>query len=79
MNETGNKQTSLRRSVLRAPKRDTIMSSVDPAKPCQGQIRIAFASEEMAFMVKQCMEVDEELQPARLTKEIAQQGVYLVV
>jgi uncharacterized protein (DUF2141 family) len=55
------------------------MSAVDPAKPCQGQIRIAFSSEEMAFMVKQCMEVDEELQPARLSKDISQQGVYLVV
>lgn len=54
-------------------------AETDASKICQGQIRIAFSNEDIALMVKQCMEVDDELQPARLTKDISQQGHELLM
>jgi hypothetical protein len=55
------------------------MDIADQSKPCQGQIRIAFQSEELASMVKECMDVDDELQPARLTKDIVIEGHSLLM
>ena len=55
------------------------MDASDATKPCQGQIRIAFQSEDLAVMVKQCMDVDDELQPARMTKDIVVEGASLLV
>lgn len=54
-------------------------AETDASKICQGQIRIAFSNEDIALMVKQCMEVDDELQPARLTKDISQLGHELLM
>ncbi len=55
------------------------MDASDATKPCQGQIRIAFQSEDLAVMVKQCMDVDDELQPTRMTKDIVVDGASLLV
>jgi hypothetical protein len=55
------------------------MNASDAAKPCEGTIRIAFVSPEMADMVKQCMDVDDELQPARLLKTTHVEGSALVM
>ena len=55
------------------------MDITDQSKPCQGQIRIVFQNEELASMVKECMDVDDELQPARLTKDIVVEGHSLLM
>lgn len=57
------------------------LSSVETSnsKPYHGQIRIKFESSEIASLVKQCMEVDDELQPNRLLKQMALEDHILVV
>jgi len=55
------------------------MDANDSSKPCQAQVSISFQSKEAALMVKQCMDVDDELQPIRLTKDIAADGQSLVM
>ena len=47
-----------------------IMESSDSLKPYCGKLKIWVGSNERANMVKQCMEVDDELQPNKLRKEI---------
>jgi hypothetical protein len=55
------------------------MEGSDAVKPYQSKIKIWFETTERAEMVRQCMEVDEELQPARLVKEMHVEGSYLVM
>jgi tRNA threonylcarbamoyladenosine modification (KEOPS) complex Pcc1 subunit len=40
-----------------------------PQNPYVGVVRINFPNERQANIVKDCMEVDEELQPERVTKK----------
>lgn len=55
------------------------MDASNNLKPCHGQIKIRFESADIAALVKQCMEVDDELQPGRLLKQMTLEGQTLVV
>jgi len=48
-------------------------------KPYTSSLRIAFPSERNAKIVLATMEVDEELQPTRINKELSVQGNTLVM
>ena len=50
----------------------------DIVKPFQSTLRIDFATEDRADLVKQCMEVDEEL-TNRVTKVLLVDGSHLIV
>ena len=45
------------------------VSSSDSPSSFSSTIRLQFPSSKAALVVKQCLEVDEELQPDKITKE----------
>ena len=42
-------------------------------------IRIAYNSPEHATMIKDCLDVDSELQPDRVNKDVTIEGSYVIV
>ena len=65
------------KNVAHRSKQD--MSDFDALKPCEGSIRICLVNEEIASMVKQCMDVDDELQPARISKTTTLDGNFMIM
>jgi hypothetical protein len=52
---------------------------MDSSKPYQSALRIRFASATHANHVKTVLEVDDELQPKRITKDFSVDGSSLVM
>lgn len=48
-------------------------------KPCESISRIAFETTRQALMVKQCLEVDEELQPLKIERSYELEDNILIV
>ena len=47
--------------------------------PISSVLRIDFKNEDYAGMVKTALEVDEEIQPTKISKDIQVDGTFLVV
>jgi hypothetical protein len=52
---------------------------MEESTTCDAVIKISMTNQDLALMVKQCLDVDDELQPARLVKTIVQDGSLLIV
>lgn len=55
------------------------MNNFDINKPYKSQIKISFESKEHANIIMKCMEVDEELQPNRLSKYFSVEENFLIM
>ncbi len=56
-----------------------IIKSVEMSRPFNVTARIKLPSAEAAHILKASLDVDEELQPGRVTRELATEGSTLIV